>query len=218
MKPKLILLIVTLALAVSAGAQGRFASEIAAFRARDTVEGVRAGGILFVGSSTFRAWEDLERRFAGYDVLNRGFGGSRLSDVIYYFDEVVRPYSPRQIVLYEGDNDLTASVYSADDFIRDLEIFIHMVELHLPGTRICLVSIKPSPIRQSLASKYTLANARMRWMCYENPQLLTYIDTRNPMLGRDGLPAAKYFLSDGLHLNRRGYDLWTGIIRPYLIK
>src|SRR5512141_2440905 len=42
-----------------------------------------AGGVLFVGSSSIRLWNDLEDQFKDLPVvIKRGFGGSQLSDCV----------------------------------------------------------------------------------------------------------------------------------------
>src|SRR3954451_18428560 len=53
--------------------------------------------ILFIGSSSIRKWNDLERTFADYVVLNRGIGGAVVNDITYYLNDIVFPYHPRQI-------------------------------------------------------------------------------------------------------------------------
>ena len=88
-------------------AQG-FESEIRAFEQADIVSPPPANPVLFVGSSSIRVWPDLPGDFPDYPVMNRGFGGSQMSDVLYYFDRIVAPYDPAIILVYEGDNDLAA--------------------------------------------------------------------------------------------------------------
>ena len=39
-------------------------------------------------------------------VLNRGFGGAQLDQVLYYAPRLISPHDPRAVVLYAGDNDL----------------------------------------------------------------------------------------------------------------
>ena len=51
-------------------------------------------------------WQTLEVDFPGLRVLNRGFGGSELSDVVQFADRIVLPYRPRVVIVYAGDNDL----------------------------------------------------------------------------------------------------------------
>src|SRR5580658_3408754 len=83
-----------------------FENEIAAFDAAEKTNPPPQNAILFVGSSMIRKWTTLAQDFPGHKVINRGFGGSQLSDSIYYFDRIVLPCKPRMIVLYAGSNDI----------------------------------------------------------------------------------------------------------------
>src|SRR6266550_2177708 len=92
--------------AVAAPALDRYESEITAFEAADRATPPAPGGIVFVGSSSFRRWTSLAADFPGLPVLNRGFGGSTLREVNHYARRIVLPYRPRLIVLYAGDNEI----------------------------------------------------------------------------------------------------------------
>ena len=61
---------------------------------------------LFTGSSTIRRWNTLAKDFPEIPVLNRGFGGSQLNQVLHHFDDLFPRYKPVRIVLYCGENDL----------------------------------------------------------------------------------------------------------------
>ena len=82
-----------------------FAEEIAAFKKQDKINMPPKNAILFVGSSSFRMWTDVQDAFPGYTIINRGFGGSALPDLIRYTNDIIVPYKPKQIVIYCGDND-----------------------------------------------------------------------------------------------------------------
>src|SRR3954465_3242868 len=75
------------------GASGKWEADIEAFEKQDQRNPPPAHPILFVGSSTIRFWK-VSDAFPGLPVLNRGFGGSETSDVLYYFDRVVARYHP----------------------------------------------------------------------------------------------------------------------------
>jgi len=47
---------------------------------------------------------------------------------------------------------------------------------------------------------------------------IEYIDIFTPMLDKNGLPRPELFRADALHLNEAGYELWTSIIRPRLVR
>ena len=85
-----------------------FRDEILRFAELDRDSCSSACPVLFVGSSSIRMWTSLQADMAPLPVLNRGFGGSRISDVNLYFDRIPTPPPPRAIVFYAGENDLDA--------------------------------------------------------------------------------------------------------------
>ena len=189
-----------------------WAEEIARFEAADRISPPRPGGVLFVGSSSIRLWPALEADFRGVDVVQRGFGGSELSDVVTYAGRIVLPYRPRLIVLYAGDNDLAAGK-SPEAVFADYQTFVTLVQRALPGTRIAFIAIKPSPARWALVDQIRAANALVRGYAAADPRLL-YVDVFSPMLGPDGMPREELFVADRLHLNARGYALWRELLLP----
>src|SRR3954463_12539107 len=108
-----------------------FADEIAEFAKADRLHFPRPGGVVFVGSSSIRMWPDLAADFPGVNVIQRGFGGSELSDVVYRAPRIVIPYKPRLVVLYAGDNDL-ANGRSPQDVLNRFEAFVSEVHAALP--------------------------------------------------------------------------------------
>jgi hypothetical protein len=76
----------------------RFEKDIATFEAQDQKAPPPKGSILFVGDSTFTKWKTIHEDLPEYTVINRGFGGSTMSDLLYFADRVVIPYQPRLIV------------------------------------------------------------------------------------------------------------------------
>ena len=83
-----------------------FLNEIEACKKMDQSNPPEKGSILFVGSSSFTIWKDIQNYFPEYAIINRGFGGSSLSDVIHYASDIIYPYQSSQVVIYCGENDL----------------------------------------------------------------------------------------------------------------
>jgi lysophospholipase L1-like esterase len=135
---------------------------------------------------------------------------------------VVTPHAPAQVVVYEGDNDLANGKYTVEQLMRDVECFVHLTRVCYPQCDICLVSIKPSPVRRAVYPKYREANRLMKELCekWGGDGRLHFIDTWSKMVDKSGEPVGSddYFLDDRLHMNQSGYKLWTEIIEPYLIK
>lgn len=189
-----------------------FADEIANFAAADRIALPPAHGVLFVGSSTIRMWPALAADFTGVPVIQRGFGGSELSDVVRYASRIVIPYKPRLIVLYAGDNDL-AVAKAPQTVFREYKEFVQLIERASPETRIAFVSIKPSLARWALIDQIRSTNSMVRNFALTDPRLL-YIDTFTSMLGPDGTPRKELFVEDGLHMSAAGYALWRDILDP----
>lgn len=191
-----------------------FEAEIRSFEMRDRAVPPIPGGVVFVGSSSFRLWPDLAADFPGVRVMNRGFGGSTLPDVIRHTPRVVLPLRPRLVVLYAGDNDLAAG-RTPRQVAADYRAFVELVRSELPATRVAFVSIKPSPSRWMLADQAREANRLVREEIARDPWQ-TYVDVFTPMLGPTGRPRPELFVDDSLHMTRAGYDIWRAVLDPVL--
>ncbi len=201
----------------SAIAQAPFADEIAAFKKQDIQDPVRPNQILFVGSSSFRMWTDVQQAFPKYPLINRGFGGSTLADVIYYANDIIFPYQPKQIVIYCGENDLASndSVTSMIVFKRFQTLF-NMIREKLPNTSVVFVSIKPSPSRTRLLDEMQNANALIKAFLAGKTNT-AYVDVFNKMI-KKGKIREELFREDKLHMTDKGYSIWQKAIKPYLLK
>ena len=191
-----------------------FRNAIADFETADRENPPAQGQILFVGSSSFRFWRTMAEDMAPLPVLNRGFGGSMMNHVNYYFDRVVLPYAPSLIVVYEGDNDLADySDKTVDEVMEDFTNFSLRVFKELPKTKILFVSIKPSKARWDRWPLMAQANDRLKAFADSHP-MMSYVDAASVLLDESGLPNDAFFISDDLHLNKEGYAQWTQVIRP----
>lgn len=219
MYKKLKLLLVSLLVFGFVKAQNTpFYSEIQHFKEQDSIHFPPKHAILFLGSSSFRKWEDVQEYFPGYTIINRGFGGSTIPDAIYYADEIVFPYNPKQIVIYEGDNDLAFSdQITADSVLNRFEKLFSLIRKHLPNTSIAFVSIKPSPSREKLMPEMQEANSLIKNFL-KGKRNTAFIDVYHKMLNKDGTPNKSLFIEDELHMNAKGYAIWKKIIQPYLLK
>jgi lysophospholipase L1-like esterase len=171
------------------------------------------GGVLFVGSSSIRLWDNLEQQFnTAPVVVKRGFGGSRMEDCTAQLSRLVIPYKPRVVVVYAGENDL-AEGRLPDQVLRSFATFVNGVRAKLPNTRIAYVSIKPSIARQQLLAKIRATNALIR-NYVAGLGNAEYIDVFTPMLDKQGAPRADLFREDKLHMNAAGYAIWQAAIAP----
>ena len=195
-----------------------FREEIRAFKKSDSLHMPPRKANLFVGSSSLRMWKNMEQDFSGYRVINRGFGGATLPDVIRYAGDIIFPYHPKQVLIYCGDNDLAASdTVRAETVLQRFTRLFTLIRNNNPHQRIVFISIKPSPSRQHLMPEIQKANEMIR-VFLKNYRRTKFVDIYTPMLTESGLPRPELFLADKLHMNEAGYRIWQKTIRPVLKK
>ena len=191
-----------------------WAADMARFEAEDAAAPPPQDAYVFTGSSSVRMWETLAADFAGKPVLNRGFGGSQLRDAVHYADQIAIRYRPRMILIYAGDNDIDAG-RTPQQVLHDFRAFVARVRRDLPDTPIAFIAIKPSPSRADQLPSQQQANALVKAEAERQPDI-EFIDVATPMLGKDGQPRPELFIGDRLHMNRAGYEIWRGVVAPYL--
>ncbi|ATA89271.1 lipase [Capnocytophaga stomatis] len=177
----------------------------------------RSCDVLFLGSSSINLWKTIHEDFAPLKIIRRSYGGSTLRDMVYNYKVIAKGYDPKKILLYV-ENDLGAhkegvSAVKCFDLFR---IFISKLKKEYPHAQLFVVSLKPSEHKadqlqdQLLVNSFLQANAR--------EQNYTYIDVTRVMYDAEGNLRQDIFVEDQLHLNSEGYQLWTEVIKPYLIK
>lgn len=200
------------------GQDAAFQNEINAFKQADRAVPPAKGQILFVGSSSFRLWHDLQKDFPDVSVLNRGFGGSNLLDVIRYAQDIITPYQAKQVVIYCGENDLAGdTTLSAKDVFKRFKRLVHLIRQDKSDLPIVFVSLKPSPSRFHLIHKIIEANSRIAHYCSKHKKM-SFANVYDPMLDTEFQPRPELFLEDKLHMTPAGYKIWKDVIEPYLIK
>jgi len=191
----------------------RWKEAIETFEQWDSQNSVPDNAVLFVGSSSIWQWA-THKYFPEFPVINRGFGGSHISDVNFFAKRIVLAYKPRVIVFYAGDNDIAEGKEPRRVF-DDYRKFAGLVRENLPATRIIFISIKPSPSRWSLWPAMNEANEMVREFSAKDKRLY-FADAASVLLGGNGEPNVELFEKDKLHLNDKGYEVWTAVIKPII--
>jgi lysophospholipase L1-like esterase len=197
--------------------QPAFYEEIQAYKKQDSAQMPPRNAILFIGSSSFNFWKDMQQYFPDHAVINRGFGGSSLPDVIRYADDIIYPYQPKQVVIYCGENDIATLNSTPQDVLTRLKTLVGMIRNKFKDIPIVYVSIKPSPSRAHLMPVMVSAN-RMIKEYLKKQKKAVYVDVYSKMLLPDGKPNPEIFVNDNLHMNAKGYAIWKQAIEPTLLK
>lgn len=191
----------------------RFRKDINNFIQWDAQNSFPSHAILFVGSSSIRFWQS-HQAFPSLPVINRGFGGSHISDVIYFYNQVIGKYHPSIIVFYCGDNDIAAGK-PVSQVVNDYRHLVNRILHDFPNIRFIYLPIKPSSSRWSFWPLMRETNMRIKAINQKDHRLL-YIDTATPLLGKNGKPNDSLFRKDHLHLNMHGYAIWNHMLADTL--
>lgn len=188
---------------------------ISGFEKADQASPVKKGKyIVFTGSSSIVGWKTLNADFPDKRILNRAFGGSQTFEVVHFADRIIKPYKPKQVVIYSGDNDIAAGK-TPEEVLKDFKVLYNKIKESNRHAVITYISIKPSPSRKQYMPTIVKTNKLISDFLAEKKRT-SYVDIYNPMLTPDGKPRPELFQSDSLHMVQAGYDLWRGILKPYL--
>lgn len=194
-----------------------FYKNIQAFKKQDSAKFPPKNAILFIGSSSFTKWVDVQDYFPRHTIINRGFGGSSIPDVIRYANNIIFPYQPKQVIIYCGENDIAGNdaVSSKMVFNRFKQLF-QLIRGRMPKVPIAYVSMKPSPSRKKFWPTIVEGNLLIKNHLKTKPGA-AFIDVYYKMFNKDGKVMTDIFIEDELHMNAKGYALWQKIIEPYLV-
>ena len=192
----------------------KFEKEIQAFETADKTNPPPQGAILFTGASGIKRWTTLAQDFPDLKVINRGFGGSQISDSIWFLDRVSIPYRPKIIVLQAGGNDINAGKPVAQ-IVADFKTWVEKVRAKLPDVKIVYLGQGPSPLRWTQREQQQELNRLVREMIAAGKNM-AFVDLWDVTLGTDGQPRAELFVADRLHPSAEGYRLRTKLLRPVI--
>ncbi len=192
--------------------------EIAKFEALDKTDHYPDDAIIFAGSSSIRLWSTLARDMAPYPVIQRGYGGAKLSDFAVFADRILSPHPCRALVLFIA-NDITGGpLDKTPEEVRKL--FLSVLKTFRrshPETPVFWIAITPTSSRWKAWPEIKKVNELIRETCVSHKKTY-FVRTESSFLNDKGEPRDELFIADKLHLNAEGYNIWSGIIRGELDK
>ena len=218
MKKNLAFFLILIFSAITAQDQPPFWDDVEQFKIMDAQIPPPPDAVLMLGSSSFTMWKDVNEYFPEHVIINRGFGGSGLNDLNFYSSELLKPYHPKQILIYCGEND-----FAANGNLKPREVFNRYKHFYaeirriFPKVPVAYISIKLSPSRESLWPKFIATNSLIKNFM-DRKQNAEYIDITKAMNGSDGKVRKDLFLPDMLHMKPEGYQIWQKEMAPYLKK
>ena len=192
----------------------RFQSEVDKLIAIEHTVGDSDRVLLFTGSSSIRMWKTLQDYFEGYYTINNGFGGSHMSDLLFYSEDLVHVFNPEMIFIYEGDNDIAAGK-NKKEIAKSTKRLLKEIKKKHPGTTVVLIAAKPSPLRWDFKKEYEDLNAYFEKLASRKKNIY-YADVWDPMLDDKGMVIKELFIEDDLHMNEDGYIIWGKVLNDLL--
>lgn len=175
-----------------------------------------ADAILFVGSSSFRRWENMGKDMLPYLSINRGFGGSKWSDVAIFADQLISPHQFRAIVFFvandiggKGNDKTPEEVVALATYVRK------KVKEHQPEAAAFFIATTPTEKRWEHWPEIKLANNAIREFC-EATENTWFIGTESIFFDKKIKPRPELFVDDKLHMNQDGYTRWAAAIKSHL--
>lgn len=191
-------------------------SDIAVFDSLNQVEFADSGTLLVTGSSSIRLWDSIHADLAPYRVMQRGYGGAKMTDYDYYAERIIRPQAFKAIVVFVA-NDIVGK--ENDSTPREVKRLFHdlvkQIRNRNPGTPVCWIEVTPTPSRWQASGQIKEAGDRIAAYCNRHDDLY-FIATWDQFLTPESVPDSTYFREDMLHLNREGYKHWAAIIKASL--
>jgi lysophospholipase L1-like esterase len=172
--------------------------------------------VLFTGSSSIRKWDNAQWTFAEYNALNRGIGGAVTNDIIFYLNDVVFKYQPKQVVIYVGENDLMDKKSTADSVYNRTMKLYSAIRAKMPEVPILYIGMKPSPSRENIMPIEITFNKMMKDF-FAKEKNTVFVDIF-PLMLDNGKLRPELYVGDKLHMTKLGYDIWEKAVRPHLIK
>lgn len=190
--------------------------EIQNFKKLDQESTPPQNAVLLIGSSSFTKWQDVSEYFPGKVIINRGFGGSKLTDLNYYAEDLLNPYQPKQIIIYCGENDFADDAKLKSDVVVDrFKTFYRKIREKFPNIQVDFISIKYSPSREKLWPQMKEANKKIAKFMKKEKNA-DFIDITKVMNDINGNVRKDLFVDDMLHMTPEGYRLWTTVMKPYI--
>ncbi len=182
------------------------------FDSLNTAEDSDMNTLLVTGSSSIRLWDQIQKDLAPFEVMQRGYGGAKLTDFNYYTDRIFKPQQFKAILIFVA-NDIAGGDHdkSPKEVFQLYKSLVNQIRERNPNTPIFWIEVTPTPSRWHASGEIREAGDLIKKFCKKS-EYLFFIDTYDRFMTAGDEPDPSLFRSDMLHLNAEGYELWTEII------
>lgn len=192
--------------------------EITRLTAQNSLKRSDTSAVLFVGSSSFRFWDRIDEDLAPIRVINNGFGGAKITDVLHFKEELIYAFHPEKIVFFLGSNDICGDVHdkSPKALITLYEKLAKAVHAKFPECEIYILPVTPTLARWEVWPQLKQVNKMIKTRANKADRV-TFINCQDAFLNENGEPIWQYYKWDGTHLNHEGYRIWSKALKQVLL-
>lgn len=167
-----------------------------------------ANEIVFVGNSITEQFP-LMTFFNNDKIKNRGISGQRAADILRRIDDITAS-KPCKIFLMIGINDIATNMPVDSIYLQTVAV-IDKIKNSSPSTKLYAQSVLPTK-HLSHIERIRVLNRKIESIC--NDKKITFIDLFQAFYKEGTLDTS--LTVDGIHLNKKGYQLWKDRIEKYV--
>ena len=182
------------------------------------------GEVIFYGPSNITLWFSLEKDMEPYKAQNHGMGGCIDDDLMHYAPRLLYPYEPKVVFFQTGSNDIAGGI-PLETILQNKKKMYAMFLENMPQAQLVVCSGLPLSGRTQFWDATAETNALLEKMCSETDRL-HFLNATDAMLTDNGPEELRtsdgryfnpsYFRMDRIHLNKKGHDVWTALMKEKL--
>jgi len=126
-------------------AMKRWSQDIETLEQRDVVQRDPEDAILFIGSSSIRRWDTIEIDMRPYQVVQRGYGGAKYTDLAVFAKRLIHPHEYSALVVFVA-NDVQGKPedHSPEQVEKCASYIAGVSRKHCPQAPIFFIEITPT--------------------------------------------------------------------------
>jgi len=174
--------------------------------------------VLCFGSSSMRLWNSIEKDLAPMKIINRAYGGSTVRDQIYNYPTIGRGYNPKMIMIYiENDLGNYKEAITVGEMYDLFRVYQQLIQRDYPDCKLFFLALKPSFLKMDQIPDQLVFNRLMKEYAQRTPNV-EFLDITQGMYDSEGNLRQDIFIEDNLHMNEKGYHMWTKVVKPALLR
>jgi lysophospholipase L1-like esterase len=181
-----------------------YPKRIAEFKANP----LEIGDLVFIGNSITEQGENWASKVENTKAKNRGIAGDTTEGILARLNEITF-YKPEKLFLLIGINDLFHNPNAFEKIHENILKIVDEINSESPNTQIFVQTVLPTTT-ENLIPIIKELNSLLDNSAFEKP--FTFINLHQHFVNLDGKMNMD-FSTDGVHLNEKGYEIWSEIIK-----